>query len=355
MEKNLANRIPYVGIIKFLLILGVVLIHSSLNAYATYPSTQECCNIGPRIVDFISSNVCNVCVPCFFFLSGVLFFNGLKDFTSSVYTTKLKHRIHTLLVPYLLWNLFCALLLMIKAWWLHMPGLGIYLSNGNINLADFIYGFWAIKASGGYPFAFAFWFIRNLLVFCLLSPIAFLLGRSKTLTALFILFCLLSATTFYGFQWFVLGTCFTLHRRGRLPETNIQGIIYASLLFWGICIAQNFIFDAKSILYNFLMLVKVPSALYLTFCLARYFSRFAQKRLLKCMIASTFMIYVTHQCYSTFVCKFWTKICGCDTFLMPILAFILTFVTLIVAGCLAYMLLRKLSPRLLKIITGGRE
>jgi fucose 4-O-acetylase-like acetyltransferase len=49
---------------------------------------------------FIHANV-----PVFFFISGFLFFYSV-DFNTDVYKRKIKSRVKTLLIPYIIWNTF---------------------------------------------------------------------------------------------------------------------------------------------------------------------------------------------------------------------------------------------------------
>ena len=46
-------------------------------------------------------------VPCFFLMSGSLFFRGLEDWDWKACGRKLRSRVHTLLIPYLIFNMLC--------------------------------------------------------------------------------------------------------------------------------------------------------------------------------------------------------------------------------------------------------
>lgn len=338
--------IPYIGMMKFLLILGVVLIHCSPYSMPVRDS------FGARVVYFVSSNVCNICVPCFFFLSGSLFFYGLRKFSPSIYVRKIKSRFHTLLVPYLFWCAFCALLLFIKVRCLNFPGLGIFLENGKVDAYNFIMGFWSIKAAGGYPYAFAFWFIRNLMVFCLLSPLVYLLAKSKALTAIFTIACVITGNTFYGFLWFVLGASYVWQYYVTPPEISTNRIIAASALYWCICFVQDF--ENMIPFFVFIMILKVTAGLYLTLSFAKLLTRHFPSHIVHNITASTFMIYASHQCYCTIVRNVWWKCVGVKSEVAPIMAYLLTFITLATAGYLIYIILRHLNPKILYIITGRR-
>lgn len=71
-------------------------------------SIPESSVIGSTIYNSIRIFMCHVisraAVPTFFLISGYYFFYKIKDFTFDTYKDKLKKRIKTILIPYLLWN-----------------------------------------------------------------------------------------------------------------------------------------------------------------------------------------------------------------------------------------------------------
>ena len=93
--------------LRFPLIVGVVLIHSfgkpfdyeALDFY--HLSGMDYYNLF-RVS--ISQVLTHVCVPTFYFISGHLFFNGLEFWDKTRWIKKVKRRIKTLLVPFLIWN-----------------------------------------------------------------------------------------------------------------------------------------------------------------------------------------------------------------------------------------------------------
>ncbi len=63
-------------------------------------------------------------VPIYFFISGFVFFLGV-ELTRGVYTRKLKNRVHTLLIPYIIWNIIDVLLVLAR----HLPILSSVFPN----------------------------------------------------------------------------------------------------------------------------------------------------------------------------------------------------------------------------------
>ena len=93
----------------------------------------------------ISQSLVKVAVPAFFVMSGYLFFANVEKFTKEVYWQKIRRRIKTLLIPYIIWNLLMAVKLR------------------EISLDTFI-------APANMPL----WFLRDLMVVSLLTPILYI-------------------------------------------------------------------------------------------------------------------------------------------------------------------------------------
>ena len=100
MTGELESKI--ISFLRFPLIAGVVLIHAyggltmqgkDMGSLNEYP-------INDAIQYLFSRILTSVCVPCFFFISGYLFYIKEND----CYKNKIRKRIKTLLIPYLFWN-----------------------------------------------------------------------------------------------------------------------------------------------------------------------------------------------------------------------------------------------------------
>lgn len=349
MQHKLTNeKIIGISEMKFMLILGVVLIHC--NVIDAYSPANYQDNLGIRICSFFSSIVCSVCVPCFFIISGFLFFKNVDIFTYKLYIKKIKSRFKTLVIPYIFWCALCCFLLYIKHRYFHMSGLNIFLDDGNINWVNFVKGFLIIDEADKLPYAFAFWFIRNLIVLIFLSPIVWIIAKKRILFVLFILAYIILDTKFYGLEWFVSGAFLSVNKIN-IVKFNKYKLLFYSIFFLTICLVRTSMTYTPNILFIF----QVVSALYVTYYLALIIHAIEKNyRFLSFLVSSTFMIYATHQCYCTKVQQIFCVILGCENILEPIVAYILCFVTLVLLGLLGYYILNKISPKFLVIITGGR-
>ena len=335
---------------KFLLILGVVLIHSNVSLFGNPDSVST--NLGIQIANFLSTIVCGVCVPCFFFVSAVLFFNGVNSFSFSTYADKLKRRVYTLLMPYMIWCTLYAALLYVKFRFFNMSGLGIFLSDGSVDWVHFIQGYWGIPSASGWPYGFGFWFVRNLIVFVIISPIAWLIGRSLWLSLLFFGLYICADIPLYGFEWFIAGTFYVTHYGNRVPKSSCPYVIVASILFWGGAILS--VVCNVDQLSPVLFIIRILSALYLTYVAAMKLTRLKNNKFTQSLVSSTFIIYAVHQCCCSKMCFFWINFWGDSTAIYPMMAQACTFVCLFAISYSAYLLLHTFAPRVLPIITGGR-
>lgn len=107
-------------------------------------------------------------VPGFFFISGFLFFLSKKS-----YTEKLRSRFHTLFIPYILWNLL-LLILYVFAYAIGHPQ---DINGKNIvgySFIDYLRLFWDRGSydNGNFvPILCPLWYIRNLIIMSILSPL----------------------------------------------------------------------------------------------------------------------------------------------------------------------------------------
>jgi surface polysaccharide O-acyltransferase-like enzyme len=182
-----------IEILRFPLIVGVVFIHS-FSPPAHLAQGMIGIKISDALVDFviffISQGVARVAVPLFFLVSGYLFFLGGWSWKKQ--GSKLKRRIHTLLIPLLFWSL---LNLMVYAVGQSLPQTNIFFSNAPFppvlyfSLINYVRAIFGIPS--GYPFAVQFWFIRDLMALVVLAPAIYFVVRSRLgLFFLAALFCL---------------------------------------------------------------------------------------------------------------------------------------------------------------------
>lgn len=162
-----------IKILVFLATILVVLRHGQ-NLHHFYPGGSPWmpvsdCNI---FVQRFISELTAVAIPCFFTVSGFLFFVGLNDHAAVF--AKLRRRVHSLLIPFLLWNILFITL------WTSLYGLVPSLRGQFIHSFGMVFSpRWFAERLTIAPIVGQFWYIRTLILFCLFTPVMLLSYRSK--------------------------------------------------------------------------------------------------------------------------------------------------------------------------------
>ena len=180
-----AQSTDYIGQLRFPLAALVVLIHCNISKFLNPGMSQYL--LKTSIVDMCSIGFTSFAVPLFFAISGYLFFYQIGDFTMEVYKHKLKRRVRTLLVPYIVWNLLALIIFTAKD----------LATGSDLTYPLSLNAWWGIRDIGGSgmnwlgynvhectaPLQVPLWFVRDLIVLTLLSPLLhfFLKKYSKTL------------------------------------------------------------------------------------------------------------------------------------------------------------------------------
>ena len=162
-----------IAFLRFPLIVLVLFIHCNFTTlseeWASLPFTS-------KFIDILSQRIAPIAIPFFYFISGYLFFKS-GQFTIDIWLKKLVRRVQSLLVPYVLWNLLYLLLcIIIGLFSSKVPILGIPFDK--LSFADVMKSFWNISLIEGgstlkAPIAVQFWFIRDLIVVMICSPIIY--------------------------------------------------------------------------------------------------------------------------------------------------------------------------------------
>ncbi len=127
----------------------------------------------------LTQGICRTAVPCFFFISGFLFFSSLSEWNWDIWRGKMKRRVHTLLIPFISWGVLMVLYRLFQYWILYhdFAHLREFLSvRGWIltlwNDARFD-GFSTVDPARAYPLNYPLWFIRDLILITCITPLIY--------------------------------------------------------------------------------------------------------------------------------------------------------------------------------------
>lgn len=297
-------------------------------------------------------------VPMFFFISGFLFF--LKKDT---YTNKWKKRVKSLFVPYIIW---CLIGFAIPFFFQEVLGLAHLFKGGEGHLKpiadftgwDYLRMFYDIR--DGAPINSVLWFLRNLIVMVAFAPIFhFLATRIKWLFPVILainyfitgygILCLSASNLFF----FGMGCYLSIHYNGGgiswIENFSIKWLAPVWLLLLLISLAAyryEFYSDKFSnifILMDCIIMYKLMSMAV---------AKWNMDWLMKISVAS-FFIYLFHEPWlGYFIGMFFKYVhpSGAMSYFMPwfFCAFAVGY------SYVAYLILKKIAPKLLSIITGSR-
>lgn len=215
-----------IRVLSFILIIFVLYIHSGFHA-----DEIEGMVMNERVQEFVSGMMGRCAVPLFYMISGYLFFLKVPEGMTSIYG-KMRKRVRTLVVPYIIGCLFFVGFGVLMA---VLPGVSKYMNSSVMPLFSKPVGeilrsiFY--DAGNGSPCAFQLWFLRDLILIVATSPLWYLCLKHLKWGFVAVVFVLtyldVPHVPFYSLFWFALG--------GQLTKEKIEskggcGIINAELM-----------------------------------------------------------------------------------------------------------------------------
>ena len=210
---DLTSRI--ISFLRFPLIVGVIFIHSDTGAFHGNYLAHGWLWID-YIVEFFAHTLTSVSVPCFFLISGFLFYRQ-QFFSKDIYKSKLKSRYYSLLKPYLIWNFIGFLIFLVKMHPIlssHFPSLVGF----RVDIEMFLLCFWDTNLPKdiniGGPIDFPLWYVRDLILLVVFSPVIYWLIRKLKIVFIAIM----------GVVWF-----FNLQMQMGIPSLSGQSLFFFPL------------------------------------------------------------------------------------------------------------------------------
>lgn len=327
-NKSLQSKV--ISFLRFPLIVGVILIHTQLpnsnEGFVCYEATK-----------FIFSNIiARIAVPLFFVCSGFLFFYKTSDFTFNTYLNKLKKRVKSLLIPFLIWNTLFIIFreeVVVKDW---LRAFGLNCNHHPIN----------------YPL----WFIGDLMLASILSPIIYwLIKRLKIIFPLILGVLWLVNTNvcwkLETFFFFSLGAFFSINKRCFTdlvkPHLLVLGVAYLLLVITTFCVKD---FD----FWIYIRRISVVVGMGFVVSLVAKFVENGKWKENKFLTTSSFFLYLHHAIllpsYKKVLIAIIPPTCDAN---MIILYFLWAILTIII-GLGLYYIIKRLLPKTTSFLMGGR-
>lgn len=351
-------------ILRFPLIIGVIFIHNyGIGEGTEFVYAQSHNSLFYITNQLFSQILGRIAVPIFFLMSGYLFFYK-TEFNLIIYKKKLISRIKSLLIPYIFWNTaFVVIYFLVDK----IPLISSFFQNSaDYNFRYFIECFVGKVEENqnmSYPAAYQFWFIRDLIVMVIFSPlIHLLLVYSKKIGIIILgLFWYFGLTLpflgVYGFSsialfFFSLGAYFSINRKNLVTICSVFGsyfyILYAILVFTDLITIGS---DIHKFIHNAGIIIGIICC----FNLSSYFINCKGFKINTYLSKASFFVFAIHD---PWVLSTLRKIINRlfyyrDDFSM-VLMYLIEIVATIYLSLLIYKILKRTMPRFTAIISGGR-
>lgn len=201
MTQYLSDKLRVMSLVSIILVLYI---HSGFHA-----DEIEGMMMNDSVQTLVSGMMGRCAVPLFYVISGYLFFLKVPEGMKSIYG-KMKKRVGTLVVPYIVGCLFFVGFGVLMA---VLPGVSKYMNSSMMPLFSKPVGeilrsiFY--DAGNGSPCAFQLWFLRDLILIVATSPLWYLCLKHLKWGFVVVTFGLtylqIPHVPFYALFWFVLG------------------------------------------------------------------------------------------------------------------------------------------------------
>ncbi len=343
-------------ILSFVLIIMVVFLHSysisSTNSFSEKLATR---GYNSFLQHFLSEEITRIAVPLFFLISGFLFFFNLKG-TKEEFLAKFKKRAKSLLVPYLFWS---SIWILIYFCFQAFPQTQAFFAGKpvrNFTILEFLNTLFIN------PIPFQLWFLRDLIILVLISPLLYLLIKYfKYFPFLLLLFGWYLNVNYYfivneALLFFTAGATISLVKN-KILELNFSPKHTVFIFLWlAIALVNSILYymifenaEVRNILHKTGILVGIIAIWILYDFLKK---KNVESDQVSEIYSFSFFIFVFHLPLITFVKKILFKF-GNSELISFSIYLIAPIIVILISIFIGY-LLKKFTRPFYEIITGGR-
>lgn len=337
MTKYLSDKLT---ILYTLLIIMVVYIHSYYLEAEQYP-------IALFLQKLTGGGICGVANCLFFCISGYLFARNINNIHECF--SKQKKRIRTLLIPYILWNVLFVLWYVVLE---YVPGVSRF--NNSVGLLDKYFNtpIWeCLHNLFVAPAAFQLWFLRDLLVMSLFTPLLWWVAKKQWVVALVIALCFMPVYGWLLYYWIGIMMGVTKCDLENYPRSKWATLI-GSVLFLGYAVYVALGNESTRFVGMFISIL----GLYLVWNIYDLVAKgrcLASRGLWKYICGYSFFIYCFHEPAFNIIKKLALVVFGKSEPVLIIFYFINPWIMVFVAVLTAKWF-QRMTPQIYKVLTGGR-
>ena len=321
----------------------------------------------------MSHVISRAAVPSFFLISGYYFFYK-TEFNIEVYKKKMKTRFKTLVIPYLLWiTLFISIMIFMKfgtttirersfdCIWQYFAENGWLNMYWNCNEWPFRKNWIGQPLNSSGPIFVPLWFVRDLIVCCLMAPVIhWCIKKIGWIFVAILLFRIITGLlpSLPGFSinfYFVLGACLAIKSKNIIEEASrLKTVSYvsAAILLPFMVYYDGSYTNIGNILYPFWVLVLTVTY----FNIATAIVSRGWLRQPASMHKSSFFIYCLHAMLVMGYCgRLMMKVIQSENWFLASVRYMLVPLLCVAICCTIYMIMNRYTPKLLAILTGNRN
>ena len=351
--------------LRFWLIVAMVCTHTDLRTVCSSLSNLP---LFAAVTDVFVDLICRAAVPLLSIFSGYLFYINARKRT---YVEQLQHKSMTLLVPYVLWNIICIIIVALCQAVVPSFRLLLHKAVSDCTLTDFLWMFWDISRATGLdtdqhgPIIGQFWFLQSLMVLIIFTPLLRPLVSKVPyiiLPTLFVVDVLQLIPPLPGIHigiyfYFILGAVIALHRPHFTPLLKQWGWIALPFLIITYILKRHLMPSLPDGLYIVEKLLMAVSILWLTWkVLNRHSDRSHNDTVMQIFLTSgSFFVFAFHR----FVSAVSTNLARnghlpIDNSLSALAVYILSTAAVIFICLAVYTFMKRFLPSITSMLTGGR-
>lgn len=364
-KKNMTNyQSNKIRFLSFALIILIIIHHSQTIPLST--------GLVKFVQIMISQEIIRIATPMFFIASGYLFFRNFKNFNANHNNTgdksnqhlittffliKIKRRFHSIFIPYFLTAVIGLILLSILQ---AIPSTRIFFTKqivSNFNSGDYLHYLFVEPLA-----TYQLWFLRDLFLIILISPIVYLLAEKMRYTIfLFLLLDILNVKFYFirteSLTFFLLGSIIALHYSNKteyIYKNRILNIILP--IFWiAICTLLYYIKPQLPILtYSTLHTANIILGIYAIWRLYDSLYPHLSHRIDSTNLYHyTFFLFLMHEPMLNHIKQSLLYLGKCTPLCVTFTYTFAPLLTIILCICIGK-LFNKHFPSFYRLITGGR-
>lgn len=344
-----------ISILRFPLCVVIVMIHSNIALYNASANQFTSIHI---LSNYIIGDICFYSLALFFFISGFLLFRE-GNFNLDIFKNKIIHRVYSLLIPYILWNLICFIMIFILQQIKPNINLLLHKQIADFRIQDFILIFWNIREVTGCqtdqvgPLVGQFWFIQCLLVYTLLAPIIWYATQKLRMIFVIALGAIalsgmipeVSGFNDYYLYFFIFGAYFSInHSSWVLSQKSLIGFM----------VAYGVLFSIRIVYQSDIKIIEETLFIFIILNVVHLLTKNKQQGSIAQYLSGTsFFVFAIHRYFTSIGLNLCSKIDFQNGY-MPILCFLAISFCSVMCSVLVYWGMDRFFHKALLVLNGKR-